>query len=170
MKIIICIVMALTTLGAVTATSTFTGDAEPGYDLDPLYQQVRQIVRKHYPKATSHRLRDKIHFEHDTRIFIVHEPLKTGEWQDPWEVRGPKKNGIYGEIEIRKGRWQGAALVPQSFDKRYFTTSLSAPYSEQLDVHLVVHIKYPRDVPKEFLKELNGVLTQFDQHVVEQVE
>ncbi|NOY29593.1 MAG: hypothetical protein GXP28_05280, partial [Planctomycetes bacterium] len=134
-------------------------------DIDQLYNQVLKIVRHHFPDATSHKLNNKIHFEDDTRIFIVHEPLKTGEWQDPWEERGPKKHGIYGDIEIRAGRWQGAAVVPQSFDKRYFTTLLMAPYSERLDVHLVVHIKYPHEVPKDFLNELSALLKQFERHV-----
>jgi len=51
--------------------------------LKRFYSELRTLFRKHYPKATSHLLKDKIHFEHDTRVFIVHEPLKTGEWQDP---------------------------------------------------------------------------------------
>lgn len=140
-------------------------DADAKYDTEQLYREVRQIVRRHYPEATSHRLDDKIHFEHDTRIFIIHDPLKTGEWQDPREVRGPKKGGIYGEIELRQGRWEGPRVVPQSFDKRYFTHLLMAPYSEKLDAHLVAHIKYPRQVPDDFLKQLTGVLNQFERYV-----
>ena len=154
-------------IAALLAASASVGSPEPAssaYDINQLYREIRQIVRRSYPAATSHKLDDKIHFEHDTRIFVVHEPLKTGEWQDPWEVRGPKKNGICGDIEIRAGHWQGAAVVPQSFDKRYFTELLMAPYSERLDAHLVVRIKYPRQLPNGFLKELTDLLNQFEQH------
>ena len=134
-------------------------------DINGLYSQVRQIVRRHYPEATFHQLNDKIYFEHDTRIFVIHEPLKTGEWQAPSEERGPKIHGILGDIEIRPGKYQGAALVPQSFDKRYFTVYLMAPYSERLDAHLYIHIKYPRRVSEGFLKQLTEVLNDFEKYV-----
>lgn len=41
--------------------------------LTRFYSELQTLFRKHYPKATSHLLKDKIHFEHDTRVFIVHE-------------------------------------------------------------------------------------------------
>lgn len=138
---------------------------ESEFDLKLLYQEVRMVARRHYPKVSSHQLGNKIHFEHDTRLFVVHESLKTGEWQDPWEVRGPKKNGILVDVELNQGRWHGAAVVPQSFDKRYFTVLLMAPYSEKLDAHLVATIKYPRHLPEGFLVELTDLIKQFDKHV-----
>lgn len=165
MKTVATVLLTLAAFGLVCAEPAPSPTIEGDYDLKQLYEEVRQIVRRHYPQATMHRLGSKIHFEHDTRIFIVHEPLKTGEWQDPWEVRGPKKDGIYGEIEVRQGRWRGAAVVPQTFDKRYFKDMLMAPYSDGLDAHIEVHIKYPSKVPDGFLNELTGVLNRFEQYV-----
>ena len=162
------IVLGFAALLASSAIVASPERANVRYDIDQLYQEIRRIVRRDYPAATLHKLDGKIHFEHDTRIFVVHEPLKTGQWQDPWEERGPKINGIYGDIEIREGRWQGAAVVPQSFDKRYFTMLLMAPYSDRLDAHLVVHIKYPRNVPNGFLKDLTELLNHFEEHSTRQ--
>ena len=51
------------------------------------------------------------------------------------------------------------------FDKRYFTLRLMAPYSKRLDHHLYVHLKYPREVPKEFLQELERLVNRFEKHV-----
>jgi hypothetical protein len=129
--------------------------------LQPLYQQLHTLFRRYYPLVTGHLLGDKIHFEHDTRIFIVHEPLKTGEWQDPREQRGPNKDGILCEIELRHGAYGGAAVVPQVFDKRYFTILLLAPYSQKLDAHLNVNLFYPRGVSEEFLKAFRDTIESF---------
>jgi hypothetical protein len=38
---------------------------------------------------------------------------------------------------------------------------LMAPYSKKLNYHLYVHLKYPRDVPKEFLKEFERLVDSF---------
>lgn len=133
--------------------------------LKRFYSELRMLFRKHYPKATSHLLKDKIHFEHDTRVFIVHEALKTGEWQDPWETRGPKPGGILCDITLQDGQYQGAAVVPQTFDKRYFKVLLMAPYSAKRDVHLYVHLSYPRNVSDDFLKQFTELVNDFEKYV-----
>ena len=133
--------------------------------LKQFYSELRTLFRRYYPKATSHLLKDKIHFEHDTRLFIVHEALKTGEWQDPWEERGPKPGGILCDIALQKGQYQGAALVPQTFDKRYFRVLLLAPYSSKRDVHLEVHLAYPRNVSVEFLKQFTELINDFGKYL-----
>ena len=123
---------------------------------------VRRLVRRHYPQATSHVLGNKIHFEYDTRLFIVHEPLKNGRWQDPWEQRGPKKDGILGQIEFRRGRYGGAALAPQVFEKPYFRILLLAPYSEECDCHLYTHLTYPTTTDPKFLQGFQTTVDNFE--------
>jgi hypothetical protein len=140
------------------------GDA-PKPDLQPLLAELRHLVEKYYPdgKVT---LKDRtIHFEFNIRKFMIHEPLKTGEWQDAHEESGPQKGGIYGDIELRSGKYNGAAGLPASVDKRYFTLRVIAPYSQKLNRHLYIHMKYPRDVSKEFLKDFERLVREFDKHV-----
>lgn len=152
---------------ALMAPSARAADNEPLQSpaLKRLYSELRTLFRKHYPKATSHLLKDKIHFEHDTRVFIVHEPLKTGEWQDPWETRGPKPGGILCDITLERGQYHGAAVVPQTFDKRYFKVLLMAPYSPKRDAHVYVHLSYPGNVGTDFLKEFTELVNGFEQYV-----
>ena len=140
--------------------------ATPTFASERFYQDVRQLVRQHYPDATSHRLGNKVHFEHDTRIFVVHDALKTGEWQDPREERGPRKNGVYCDIWFRKGAYGGAATVPQTFDKRYFTVLLLAPYSSKLDGHLYVHLKLPGNgrAPEGFEEQATALINGFEKY------
>jgi hypothetical protein len=153
-------------LGCLLAVAGRTAaDDAPKPDLKPLLKEVRKVVEKHYPKATVTLKDHTIHFEFNTRKFMIHEPTLTGEWQDAREEVGPQKGGIYGDIALRPGEYQGMAAVPQSVDKRYFTLWVTAPHSRKLDHHLYIHLKYPRDVPKDFLKEFERLVDGFEKHV-----
>jgi hypothetical protein len=158
-----CVVLTLSCLLALAGHTA--ADDVPKPDLNPLFEEVRALVVKYYPKADVNRKDQTIHLEFNTRKFMIHEPLLTGEWQDAHEETGPQKGGIYGDIELRAGQYGGMAIAPQSFDKRYFTLALTAPYSKKLDHHLYVHLKYPRDVSKEFLKEFERLVDGFEKHV-----
>jgi hypothetical protein len=135
------------------------------YDVAQLHHEIRQVVQRHFPEATSHRLSGKIHFEHDTRVFVIHEQLKTGEWQDPSEERGPKRDGVVCDVEVVAGEYGGAAATPQDFDKRYFTRRVMTPYSKRLRAHLRVDVRYSKSVPAGFLDQLSAVVNDFDKFV-----
>ena len=158
------LVLVVVALAGLFAGPAAAGDP-PGPDLKPLLEEVRKAVQKHYPKARVTLKDETIHFEFNTRKFMIHAPLLTGEWQDAHEEVGPQKGGIHGTLELRAGPYGGMAAVPQSFDVRYFTLWLTAPYSRALDHHLYVHLKYPRDVPRDFLKEFEALVEGFDKHV-----
>ncbi len=133
--------------------------------LKQFYSKLKLLFRKHYPQATSHLLKDKIYFEHNTRVFIVHEPLMTGEWQNPWETRGPQPGGILCDVTLYKGPYQGQAVVPQTFDKRYFKSFMAAPYSSKHDAHLEVHLSYPGNVSDDFLKQFTELVNDFGKYL-----
>ena len=149
----------------LTASGRSEAGEAPGPELKPFLEEIRKLVVKHYPKGEVTLKDETIHFEFNTRKYMIHEPLLTGEWQDAHEELGPQKGGIYGDIELRPGEYGGMAAVPQSFDKRYFTLFLMAPYSKKLDYHLYIHLKYPRDATKEFLKEFGQLAEGFEKHV-----
>lgn len=157
--------LVLSACGLLVVTGPGRADEAPKPDLKPLTAEVRKLVEKHYPKAKITVKDQTIHFEFNTRKFMIHERTWEGEWRDAFEEVGPQKGGIVGEIELCDGQYGGMAYAPQAFDKRYFTTWLLAPYSKKLDQHLYIHLKYPRDVPKEFLKEFDQLVDEFDKHV-----
>lgn len=157
-------VVAVVGLLAVPGIAPADDASKP--DLKPLKREVQKLVEKYYPKAKVTLKDDTIWFEFNTRKFMIHEPLLTGEWQDAFEEIGPQKGGIVGSIELRAGEYGGMAAVPQSFDKHYFVVLLTAPHSKKLNHHLLVHLKYPRDASKEFLKEFNHLVDGFDKYVV----
>ncbi|MGB5850115.1 MAG: hypothetical protein WBH40_16625 [Ignavibacteriaceae bacterium] len=155
---------------ALLTTSVYAQNAKTLHDprLEQIYLSVQRIVISHYPTATSHLLKNKIQFEFNTRLFIIHVPLKTGEWQDPWEERGPRKGGILGTIELRDGEYTGAAMVPQTFDRLYYSIILLAPYSRKHDCYLYVHLYVPQHESKpEFNKELIELVNAFESKLKE---
>jgi hypothetical protein len=55
----------------------------------------------------------------------------------------------------------GAAVVPQTFDRKYYSIMLMAPYSQKYDCHLYVHLYIPNlgrniEFIKEFTEQING--------------
>lgn len=135
--------------------------------LKRFYSDLQTLFRKHYPEVTSHLVQDRIHLGHDTRVrvFIVHEPTMTGEWQDPWETRGPEPGGILCDLTLLKGPYQGQAVVPQTSDKRYFKVWLAAPETSRRDWHLAVHLSYPRDAGDDFLKQFMELINGFERYL-----
>ena len=57
--------------------------------LGRLYRTTTALVLKYYPDAKTELKQDRIHFEARARRFMVHEQLKTGDWQDAHETIGP---------------------------------------------------------------------------------
>lgn len=156
--------LASVVIGCLLASNSYT-DERPTVDLKPLFVEIDKVVKKHYPKAKSGMKDDTIQFSFNLRKFMIHEPLLNGEWQDAFEEIGPQKGGVLGTIELRSGPYGGMAVVPQSFDKRYFTTHVYAPYSKKLNSHLYIHLKSPRDTTAEFVAEFEKVIESFEKHL-----
>jgi hypothetical protein len=141
-------------------------DEQPMFDLDALRSAVAALVHTHYPRAIVTLSNQSIHFEFNTRTFMVHELNRTGDrWQDAHEEPGPQPGGIHGYIELRPGAYAATAVVPQNFHRRYFTVYLAAPYSRPLDHHLYVRLKYPGGAPPEFFSEFKSLTERFEVHV-----
>jgi hypothetical protein len=150
--------------GAVLILSLTAGraSASPGQGYEVFFGAVRKLVEKHYPKAEFSVTGSELHFAFNTRKYMIHEARKDGEWQDATEHVGPQKGGICGDAVVAEGRFEGAAVVPQGFDRRYFVDWMAAPYAEKLKRHLLVHLKYPGNVPKEFVDDFVALIATFE--------
>ena len=153
--------MAVVTVGRVGRA----GGSDDGRLLQRFFTATRALVLKYYPDAQTELTNHRIHFEARTRRFMIHEPLKTGEWQDAREIVGPQRGGVVGNMELRAGRYPGAAMVPQAFDKRYFTLQVMAPYSQARDAHLYTHLLYPADANGVFLADFIDLVTRFAEYL-----
>lgn len=85
----------------------------------------------------------------------------SNEWQDAHETIGPQRGGVVGNMDLRSRKYLGAAAVPQTFDKRYFTSLVMAPYSDARDAHLYTYLLYPADARRAFLSEFTDLVTRF---------
>src|SRR5215813_2927722 len=159
------ILTGLTATIFVSAISLRLARGDDGPLLDRLYARTKTLVGKYYPDAKSELMKHTIHFEAHVRRFMVHEQLKTGEWQDAHEVIGPQRGGVVGNLDLRGGRYLGAAAVPQAFDKRYFTLLVMAPYSDVRDAHLYTHLLYPADVSRVFVSEFTDLVARFAEYL-----
>ena len=146
-----------------------TGGAEPEAAaaspvLTDLMSRLRPVLQRYYPTARSQVRGNLLEFEHETRVFLVHIPLKTGEWQEAREIRGPNHGGILCTIDLRDGRYDGPAVLPQTFNERYFETLVMAEASHgpiELPVCPLVVSGWrgrpvPRRIPRSSPKRVEG--------------
>ena len=128
--------------------------------LTRLYSRLRPVFQRHYSEVSSQRERHSIEFAHDTRTFFIHARLKTGEWQEAREVKGPNRRGILCSIELRQGRYDGAAVLPQTFDHQYFQTRVMAVPAPAETSYFYAHLSYPDEVNPGFLKDFEETVQQ----------
>jgi hypothetical protein len=145
---------------------------QPLPNAERLYAEFSQLFRKYYPDVVSQRSESGVSFEFRTRMFMVHQPLKTGEWQEARAEKGPIAGGILCRILLYRGPYVGAAMLPQTFDVWYFKTTVIAPYSAAHGVHLYVAISYPtptRAFPKpvdaEFERAFFATCDRFERYL-----
>ncbi len=131
-------------------------------ELGDYLSTLQTLFQKQYPEVTSTPKDGGLVLDYKTRIFLVHERTKIGEWQDAVEERGPNRGGIFCEIVPQEGPYDGQAAVPQVFDKRYFKVLLLAPYSKRLNRHLHILLSYPDGTPDAFLKQFKEAVGRFE--------
>jgi hypothetical protein len=141
--------------------------------LQPLFQEVRQLVRQYYPRAVISLSYDKkkqgvnIHFQYNTQTVRV---IQKDSPENPVTVRAPYVGGIWCDMTLTKGRYTGPVanmekgvteLAPD------FYNHLVAPYSKNLDQHMAVVLRYPGGTPPEFLKRLDALVKNFGDYIEE---
>lgn len=134
--------------------------------VDEYYKALHSKILQYYPKATIKKVEKGINFEYNVRNFMIHEATKLGDWQEAWEVVGPNRGGIWGEIKVNQGKYSGAARLPFRSNKRYFYLYGDAAYSQQCDCHSYILFKVPPSgVSKDFLMEFQELIRDFDSFI-----
>lgn len=151
--VVLCVAAALVGATLVGRAQAAGGASEPHPILSRIASRLHPVFHRHYPGTKAQIDSDRVVFEHGTRVFLIHVPLKTGEWQKAREVKGPDRNGILCTIQLRDGRYDGAAVLPQTFNERYFETTVAQEPSPDGSRYLYVHLSYPSGVRAGFQKE-----------------
>lgn len=149
--------------GSLLLVLVARGEAQPAAnpDLVRLQASLRPLFLEHYPQATSELKGDQWQVEFDTRAFLIHRALMTGEWQEAMEVRGPNRGGILCNVQLQPGVYNGQAVLPQTFDEHYFRTLVLQVPSPRRDAYLYIHLSYPDSVDREFLGAFTRALDAF---------
>jgi hypothetical protein len=151
--VILCLAIAVLAAPLTRRAEANWDASEERSMLSQVASRLDPVFDRYYPGTRSQIDGDHIVFEHDTRVFLIHVPLKTGEWQEAREVKGPNRDGILCTIEMRDGRYNGAAVLPQTFNDRYFETTVAQEPSPDGSRYLYVHLSYPSGVRAGFLRE-----------------
>ncbi len=150
--------------------------APPLPSLQKFGHEIETLLRTYYPDASVSVTDQKIEFTYDTMEFSVHHSLMTGEWQPAVKTEGPKRpsvidrrlnkhGGILGSLELHPGRYDGQAILPQTFDVRYFKTLGLAPESAKHHCYLYAHLSYPDTVDPAFLSAFSELVNRFEQYL-----
>ena len=76
-------------------------------------------------------------------IFAIHPQSKTGNIQEKtYEEEGPNYKGFKFSLSVQAGKYQGAAIVPQTLRRPYWQTYIDRPPTEDGKGHYVISFSY----------------------------
>lgn len=142
------------TIGSVSCS-------QPVTRADEIFDRLQSLVAEYYPEAICEKSGGSVRFKFNTRMFMIHLPTKSGEWQEATVVVGPNRGGILCNVGRGEGPWSGAAAVPQTFDYRYFKCLLMAPYCKKTNSCLVAHLYFPDNAQPAFLVRYRELINSY---------
>jgi hypothetical protein len=81
--------------------------------------------------------------KHGTMMFTVHSTSKTGEvYPQTFQKEGPNFKGFILTVSLQEGRYEGAAVVPQTLQGPYFPTYIDGPATDDGRKHYWVTFSY----------------------------
>lgn len=120
----------------------------------PVYDEITKLVKTYYPGAKISETAGALHFEYKV---AQHNSMITNRPE-----MGPKIGGVYGEVEVKSGRYQSSQQMPRELQDYSYQTVLMAPYSANHNCHLRVRFSFPSDASSEFVEKFKAVAREFD--------
>ncbi len=110
---------------------------------DELVQKLKTVIQKHSPEAQFEVTEQGFTAKEGTMIFTVHNRSKTGEvFPTTRQEEGPNYKGFYLHVSLQPGKYEGAAVVPQTLAGPYFSTFIDGVSTDKGDHHYWVHFAY----------------------------
>lgn len=110
---------------------------------DDLIRRLTDAIRAHCPNATIEVTKEGLIAKHDTMLYTVHRRSKGGMVSpETYQEEGPNADGFLLRVALHDGRYQGAAVVPQTLNAPYFLTYIDAPAASRPDTHYFVTFSY----------------------------
>src|SRR5690348_13781988 len=110
---------------------------------DDMVQELTATIRKHCPEAKIEVTEDEFVARSGTMMFTLHSRSKSGEvYPQTYQQEGPNFKGFILRVALHDGKYEGAAVVPQTLQGPYFPTFIDAPPVEKGHKHYLVHFSY----------------------------
>ncbi len=86
-----------------------------------LVKTLTETIRKHCPDATIEATKTEFVAKSGTMMFTLHSKSKSGEVSpNTYQEEGPNFKGFMLRVALNDGKYQGAAVVPQTLQGPYF--------------------------------------------------
>lgn len=137
--------------------------AEPCQGFEDLRRDLITFVRARYPAITIENTETELQVRLNTRKFLIHEPTMNGEWQEAFEVEGPKPKGLMARVTLAPGLYGGQAVTPQRWDKRYFVEELHTPFSRRCQAHVQATLFTPPATDPRLVQDFFALVDGFSE-------
>jgi hypothetical protein len=132
-------ILFLTTL-LVLALAQGSVAAPPPEDM---VRKLTEAIRKHCPDANIEVTPEGFTAKYGTIVYTLHSRSKTGEvYPQTYSAEGPNFKGFLLNVSLRDGKYEGAAVIPQTLQGPYFPTFLDAVPTEDGKRYYQVHFSY----------------------------
>ncbi|HEY7310080.1 MAG TPA: hypothetical protein VH643_12030 [Gemmataceae bacterium] len=122
---------------------------------DELVKALTKTIRKHCPDAKIEVTKQAFVAKYGAMMFTLHGRSKSGEFfPETHRQEGPNFKGFILHVEVHDGRYQGAAVVPQTLQGPYFPTFLDAPAFEKGNQHYLVKFSYGSRIDPDLKKAI----------------
>lgn len=131
-----------------------------------LIEKLTGVITNLCPDAVIEVDEHRFSAKHDTMVYTIHSRSKTGEvYQQTYEQEGPGFRGFILTVALNDGKYEGAAMVPQTLQGPYFPTFIDAPSTGDGERHYQVHFSYGPRLDPELKKAILKAIprTKFQQ-------
>jgi hypothetical protein len=126
---------------------------------DDMVQELTRTIRKHCPEAKIEVTEDEFVARSGTMMFTLHSRSKSGEvYPQTYQQEGPNFKGFILRVALHDGKYEGAAVVPQTLQGPYFPTFIDAPPVEKGHKHYQVHFSYGSRLDADLKKAIFEVI------------
>lgn len=124
-----------------------------------LADRIKKVVRQYYPDAQIAQDNGNFTASHGTMMFTVHRVMRDGEiLEKTHQEVGPNHRGFILSLSVQDGKYEGAAVVPQTLRRPYWQTYIDRPSTEDGQGHHVINFSYGSRLNEEFKKAIFEVL------------
>jgi len=130
-----------------------------------MFKKLIETIRKHCPDATIEVTEKGLKAKYGTIVYTLHARSKTGEvYAQTYQQEGPNYRGFVLTISLHDGKYEGAAMVPQTLQGPYFPTFIDAVPVEVEKKHYQVHFSYGNRLDHEIIKAIFDAIPRSRPH------